>query len=103
MFRLRPLLQSNNYSAMSGYTAVYTNVSTSQQTSFSVPSTWGLQTLGQLTPGTYNLTISKTGFQPTMIFGAGCNGYTISGTSATFYNIVITSSNCKTVSIEMAE
>lgn len=96
-------IQSNNYSAMSGYTALYTNVSTSQQTSFSVPSAGGLQTLGQLTPGTYNLTISKTGFQPTMIFGAGCNGYTISGTSATFYNIVITSSNCKTISIEIAE
>lgn len=93
-------LQSNNIAPGWGYTAVYTNTVTSQQYSFSISASAGTQPLGVIPAGTYNLTISKTGTAPYLIFGAGCNGMTIGGTSATFYNIEVSAENCNTIMID---
>jgi hypothetical protein len=93
-------IQSNNFVAASGFTAVYTNTSTSQQYSFTIPATAGLQNIGSLLPGTYNLTISKPGNTFVWIFGSGCNGSSVSGTSATFFNISVSATNCNTILVD---
>jgi YD repeat-containing protein len=93
-------IQSNNYVAASGFTAVYTNTATSQQYSFTIPATAGLQNIGSLLPGTYNLTISKPGNTFVWIFGSGCNGSSVSGTSAAFFNISVSATNCNTILVD---
>jgi len=93
------VLQSYNYVAVDGFVAVYTNTSTNQQFSFAIPTASGPQTLGTIPAGTYNLTISKPGNTSTYLFSAGCN-YNLSGQSATFSNIAVSTTSCNIVSID---
>lgn len=93
-------MKSTNYTGVSGFTAVYTNNTTGQVTTFSIPATGGLQTLGTLISGTYTLTISKTGNTFTYIYGSGCNGQTIEGVSATFYNVSVSATSCNSITID---
>jgi YD repeat-containing protein len=92
-------IQSTNFVGVSGFTAVYTNTSTNQQYSFIVSSNTGTQTLGDIPPGTYNLTISKTGNSVRYAFGADCNFYLGSGTSASFSNVSV-STTCHAIVID---
>ncbi len=91
-----------NYLSASGFSAVYTHNTTGQVTTFSIPSSGGLQTLGTLPSGTYTLTISKPGNNMYLIFGSGCNGQTVEGLSATFYNVAVSASACNSIFIDAA-
>lgn len=93
-------ITSTNYAGQSGYTASYTNNSTNQTYTFSIPSAVGLQTLGSIPAGTYTLTISKPGGNWWLLFGSGCSGQTMEGLSATFYNINVATSTCNSITID---
>lgn len=97
-------LISQNNTFISGFTAVYTNVSTGAQSSFGISSSTSPVTMGTLPVGTYNITISKTGNNTTYIFGVynnSCTLTTITGKSATFSNIVLSaSSSCNGLQID---
>ena len=86
----------NNIVAVSGYVALYQNVSTSQNYTFYIPAS-GSGTLGTLPAGNYNLTIMRGAGMPGFSsFGSGCQYVT--DTEGIFYNINI--SNCHHVTID---
>ncbi len=87
-----------NFTSVSGFVAVYTNISTSQSYTFNVPAGSGSGTLGTIPVGSYTLTISKPGNWAFWLFGTGCSNQ--SGNSATFSNVAVTISSCNTVIID---
>jgi YD repeat-containing protein len=89
-----------NYIGQSGFIAKYTNTATSQVTAFSILSTGGLQTLGSLPPGTYNLVISKTGNMTYYSFGSGCGLQVIFGKTATFNAISVSGADCNSIFLD---
>ncbi|MGE5518906.1 MAG: DUF5977 domain-containing protein [Candidatus Dadabacteria bacterium] len=92
-------IQSNNYMAVSGFTVVYTNTTTNQQYTFSIPSGGGAQTLGSIPSGTYNIYISKAGNATKYLLGC-CTNNGVYAASATFYNISVSSSSCNSIIID---
>jgi len=96
---------SDNYVAASRYVATYTNNSTSTQYQFTISSLSGTRTMGTIPAGTYTVNISKSGGTLGYIFGTynnSCSFITSTGSSATFYNVVISnSSGCNGVSIDL--
>jgi hypothetical protein len=94
-------IRSTNSASVSGYTAAYTNVSSGQVYSFSISaSTVPLRAVGTIPAGTYNLTISRTPILDELIFGSGCNGQTVTGYNASFFNIVVNPSTCNTITLD---
>jgi len=88
--------------SVSGYTASYYNISTGYTYSFSVSTASGLQSLGTIPAGNYNLTISRTTGAPiTGLFKSGCFKQTITGTSATFYNVAVSSTTCNSITLTL--
>jgi hypothetical protein len=83
----------------SGFTAVYTNNATSQQYTFPLPT--GSGTLGCIPAGTYSLSISKPGNTYGWYFGNGC--FFVTGTSAFWGRVTVSTSSCNNVSIEMEQ
>lgn len=95
-------LTSNNVTGATGYVAVYTNSGGANYT-FSVPATTGVQTLGTLPPGTYNLTIYRSvGMAMYGSFKSGCNKLIITGTSATYSNISVSSTTCNSITVDIS-
>jgi hypothetical protein len=94
-------ITSTNFLGVSGFVAVFTNTSTSQQYSFNVSSAGGSQALGSIPAGTYNVTISKSGNSTVRGFGVG--GYWQYGTSATFSNVSFSSTTNNTVIVDTVE
>lgn len=95
-------LTSTNFIGVTGFNAVYTNVSTGQQTTFAISSRTGPRALGTINNGTYNITISKAGNTISYVYFLGnCNGIITGGTSGTFNNIVVGTSTCNNVSIDV--
>jgi YD repeat-containing protein len=97
-------LTSTNTTNFAGYTASYYNTVTGITYNFAVSSTAGLNTLGSIPEGVYNLTITKTGNQYYSIFKSGCNRFqTVTGLSAVFNNIGIylSSTFCKSITINL--
>jgi YD repeat-containing protein len=93
-------LTSTNIPSNTGYTATYYNTSTSVTYNFSVPTASGLQALGILPTGTYNLTISRTTGTPLYAtFKSGCNKFVITGISATYYNIPVSTTTCNSITV----
>lgn len=94
-------LTSSNLVGVSGFTAVFTNVSTSQQYTFTISSASGIQTLGTIPNATYNVTISKSGNSVSYIFSIGSNcNIGRGGTSATFSNVVINPTTCNSIILD---
>lgn len=93
-------ITSTNTTGLTAFTAKYTNVSTGQVYTFTVSSAAGLQTIGTLQPGTYNLVISRSIGTAYFAFGSGCNGQMAYGRSASFSNIVVSSSGCNSITID---
>ncbi len=88
------------YIVLPGFQAEYTNTVTNVTYTFSIAATGGLQTLGFIPPGLYNLTISKpSGSNLSLEFGSGCNGMITTGTFAIFYNINVAASDCNSITI----
>jgi YD repeat-containing protein len=97
-------LTSTNTTNFVGYTASYYNTVTGITYNFAVSSTAGLNTLGSIPEGNYNLTITKSGNQYSSIFKSGCRMFqTITGLSAVFSNITISLSStvCKSITINL--
>ncbi|MBI5370931.1 MAG: hypothetical protein HZA79_02765 [Sphingobacteriales bacterium] len=92
------IITYDNQSFLSGFTATYTNTSTGQVYTFSIPAS-GIGTLGCLPVGGYSLTISKPGNNIYLLFGTGC--FTQSGTSATFARV--NSNACNQVTLQNAQ
>jgi hypothetical protein len=84
-----------NNSALSGFTATFVNTSTSAQTIYNVPAGGG--TLGTLPPGTYNVTIAKTG--TVKYIYTVCTVSHAAAVSSTFSNMAI-SVSCSTIQID---
>jgi YD repeat-containing protein len=96
-----PNLTSTNTTGVAGYTASYYNTVTGVTYAFNVSSAAGLQTLGSIPDGTYNLTLSKPGNQNTAIFKSGCGKFQIiTGLSAVFSNISVSASGCNSIRID---
>lgn len=93
-------LTSTNIPSNTGYTASYYNLSTGITYNFSVSTAAGLQPLGTLPAGNYDLTISRTTGMPTNAeFKSGCNKFVITGTSASYYNIPVSVNGCNSILI----
>jgi len=91
----------NNASSVT-FTATYTNTATSAVTSFDIAPTSGT-VLGTLPAGIYNITITKKiGLTASHVFSACSIGATATGTSATFYNISVSTADCNTINIDGA-
>ena len=91
-------LTSSNLVGVSGFTAKFTNVSTSVVYTFTVSVSAGTQTLGTIPVGNYNILISKTGNTTSYYFEGGC--LFSNGTSATYNNRSITTTTCKSILID---
>lgn len=88
----------NNLTNSAGFTATYTNSSSGQVYSFSVPAS-GSGALGCIPAGTYSLSISKPGNMMLVLFGTGCSA--LSGNSAYFNKVIVgPPSNCNMVTLE---
>lgn len=93
-------ITSNNLSGISGFTATYTNNSTGQVYTFTVPASTAPTVLGCIPTGVYRLTISKPGNNLYLSFGTGCL-YTTTGISATFWKVLVNNSGgCNQVIID---
>lgn len=96
-------LTSTNITGLSGYTASYYNTTSGITYNFSVSTTSGLQSLGNVPVGNYTLTISRTSGTPSYItFRSGCWRQLISGTSATFYNVAVSTTTCNSITLDIA-
>ena len=91
-------ITSINYMGVSGFNAVMTNTSTSQQYSFSVSSSGTQQTLGTVPAGTYNVTISKSG--NSISYAISFGNYYHYGSSASFSNVAVSTSNNNQIIID---
>jgi len=90
----------NNTIGASGFTALYTNLTTNETYSFAIPGT-GSGNLGCLPSGyRYSLSITKPGNFMLVLFGTGCQY--ITGTSAYFSTVRPTELACNTVTLEGA-
>ena len=95
-------LTSTNTYGTTGYVASYYNITTGHTYSFPVSTATGLQTLGTIPAGNYDLTISRPGMGNTnTIFKSGCGKQTITGYSATFYNITVTTTSCNSIVVKL--
>lgn len=83
----------------SNFSAVYTNVATGLSTTFALSPLTSKQLLGPINAGTYNLTISKPGNTANYYF-AVCSSALITGTSATFNNIIISPTKCNFIQFD---
>ena len=96
-------LTSTNITGASGYAASYFNTETNHTYTFTVQAITGLQTLGVLPAGNYTLTISKTTGTPLYgTFKSGCFKQLITGTSATFYNVPVSSAICNSITVDIS-
>jgi hypothetical protein len=89
-----PTIIATNIAGVTGFTAKYTNTATGVQTTFSIPGSGG--SLGTLTPGNYNVTISKIG-NATKYYLAACDNGSVN-TSVTVNNVAV-NSTCNTITI----
>jgi hypothetical protein len=81
----------------SGYSALYTNLSTNVVYPFSIPPS-GTGALGCVPEGNYSITISRSTWSPFILYNIGCAVQT--GSSATFNNIYVSSSSCNSVTLD---
>jgi hypothetical protein len=99
---LVPLTSTNN-TLLTGYTASYYNTTTGVTYNFTISNLSGLRTLGSMPAGTYNLTITQTGYNNYVIISSGCRFQTLSGiTPLVFYNIAVSATNCKSITLNYA-
>lgn len=94
-------LTSTNIGNTTGFTASYYNTTTGYTYNFSVSAASGLQSLGTIPSGNYTLTISGASGNYFGTFGSGCSNQTMSGNSATFYNVSVSTSTCNSISWEI--
>jgi hypothetical protein len=90
-------ITSTNYVGLTGFTATFTNTSTSVQTVFNIPAAGG--TLGSLPGGTYTVVLAKTGNTSTKYIYTVCTTTKAAAVTATFSSMVIGSS-CNTLTVD---
>jgi len=94
-----PVTMANPAQA-SGFSVVYTNISTAQQYTFVLPTAGGA--LGNVPAGTYNVVLTKSGNTTSYQFGLNCGGLLITGVSASFSNITVGGNNCDEIILNNA-
>ncbi len=84
----------------SGFSVTYTNISTAQIYTFSIPTT-GAGTLGCIPAGSYRIVIGKTGNMWQTLYGTGCSYQT--GTSTVTFKLVVIGGDpaCNVISLEI--
>ena len=92
-------ITAQNWVGVSGFTVVYTNTATLVKTTFVLTSAAGIQTLGTLAPGTYNVTISMPRNMVNYIYSV-CSSGGGSGYSFTVNNITVSSTTCNFVQLD---
>jgi hypothetical protein len=91
-----------DYAPVSGFSVTYTNLGTGQQYTFAIPvytNQLPNNHFANIPRGSYNVTFSTSGNTSPYLFGINCSGAQqtmISGTSATFYNVIIGGTVCNT-------
>jgi YD repeat-containing protein len=96
-------LTSTNVTLSTNYQASYYNTTTGYTYNFNISTSSGLQNLGTIPAGTYNLTISRTsGGAMYGTFKSGCKFQSVTGTSATFYGITVSSTGCNSITINLS-
>ncbi len=94
-------LTSTNMYGNTGFTASYYNTVTAVTYSFTVPAATGLQPLGTIPSGNYNLTISRAGTNIYGTYYSGCKFQALTGsTPVVFYNIAVSSIGCKSITLD---
>ncbi|MBS1511481.1 MAG: hypothetical protein JST86_11610 [Bacteroidetes bacterium] len=94
-------LTSTNTFGGTNYAASYYNTTTGITYNLPISTASGLQNLGSIPAGTYNLTISTSNPSPPYItFYSGCGKKSISGTSATFFAVAVSSTTCNAIKID---
>jgi hypothetical protein len=97
-----PLTSTNIY-GIAGFTASYYNTATGITYYLPVPATTGLQPLGNIPSGNYNLTISRAGSNVYGTYYSGCKFQAITGsTPVVFYNVPVSPSGCKSITLDLA-
>lgn len=96
-------LTSTNVLGTPGYNASYYNKGTGYTYTFTVPATTGLQSLGTVPEGNYILTISKPSGLPLFgTFKSGCFKQVITGTSAIFDNVAVSTTTCNSITVDIS-
>jgi hypothetical protein len=96
-------LTSTNISGTAGFTASYYNTATNITYSFAVAATTGVQPLGNVPAGNYNLTISRASGNFYGTYYTGCKFQAITGTTpVVFYNVAVSPSGCKAITLDLA-
>lgn len=96
-------LTSTNVASSPNYVASYYNTVTGCTYTFNVSTSSGLQSLGTVPSGNYTLSIYKTsGIPLNGTFKSGCFKQIITGTSAVFYNVGVSTSTCNLVTVDIS-
>ncbi len=99
-------LTSTNTYGTTGYVAKYTPIpflgtpGDGTPYYFNVPATTGLQALGSVPEGIYTVEIYRTSSPPYASFRGGCWKPLVTGTSAMFYNVNVTTCNSISITLE---
>jgi YD repeat-containing protein len=99
-------LTSTNTYGTTGYIAKYTPIpflgtpGNGTPYYFNVPATTGLQALGSVPEGIYTVEIYRTSSPPYASFRGGCWKPLVTGTSAMFYNVNVTTCNSISITLE---
>jgi hypothetical protein len=97
-------LTSNNNTGVTDYAASYYNTVTGITYTFTVSALTGLQPLGSIPAGTYNLTISNASGSVDGVYASGCKFQTITGvTPIVFYNIPVSDTGCKSPTFNIGQ
>lgn len=96
-------LTSTNIGSAPNYIASYYNTATGYTYDFSVSTSSELQPLGTVPEGNYTLNIYKTSGIPLYgTFKSGCFKQTVTGTSATFYNVAVSTITCNSITVDIS-
>jgi len=94
----------SNFAAVSGFTAVFTSLTTNTTYTYNIASNGALTPQGTtpatLPSGYYDLTISKTNNNSIYVFRLNCNLLT-AGKSATFSNVEVQQWFCSVITIDL--
>ncbi len=94
------LTSTNTYNT-AGYVASYYNTVTGYTYTFAVSTATGLQALGTVPAGNYTLSITRPIGGVYTLFQSGCFKQSMTGTSATFYNVPVSTTTCKSITVTL--
>jgi len=91
----------DNWTGLSDWKVKYTNLSSGNTTTFYISAASGVQTLGVLPQGNYNITVTKTNVSAISYSISSCSSNYQFGTTVTFNNIAVSPTNCNKIVIDL--